>query len=97
MRIKDSPKSNAEGGNKKEGKKKNNKQKTATNVTNKKEKTARQPKEKNSQKRSPSKDAAKVNHRGDIKYVIQSLNDSCINRQHTILIITTKKKIYGTK
>lgn len=60
MRIKDTPKSNAEGVSKKESKRKNNKQKTETNVTKKKEKTTRQVKEKDSPKQSPSKDAFKV-------------------------------------
>lgn len=60
MRIKDSPKSNAEGGNKKESKKKTPKQKTEKNATvtnNKNEKSPALPKgDKESQKRSPAKD-----------------------------------------
>lgn len=59
MRIKDSPKSNVEGGNKKESKKKNSKKKTESNatVTNKNDKTSVLPKvDKEGQKRSPSKD-----------------------------------------
>lgn len=59
MRIKDSPKSNAEGGGKKEGKKKSGKQKTESNgtVTGKSEKVAAVPRtEKEGKKRSPTKD-----------------------------------------
>lgn len=59
VRIKDSPKSNAEGGGKKEGKKKNSKQKTESNktVTSKSEKVAAVPRtEKEGQKRTPTKD-----------------------------------------
>lgn len=61
MRIKDSPKSNAEGSNKKESKKKSSKQKTenTATVTNKNDKTSSVPKgDKEIQKRSPSKDQA---------------------------------------
>jgi hypothetical protein len=62
VRIKDSPKSNAEGSNKKESKKKNNKQKTENNTTvtpKKNEKTAVPSKgEKEGRKRSPAKDEA---------------------------------------
>lgn len=61
MRIKDSPKSNAEGGSKKEGKKKSNKQKTesiGSVITNKNEKTSSAPikTEKENSKLTPAKD-----------------------------------------
>lgn len=59
VRIKDSPKSNAGGGGKKEGKKKSGKQKTDSNktVTGKSEKvTAVSRTEKEGQKRTPTKD-----------------------------------------
>lgn len=68
MRIKDSPKSNAEGSGKKEGKKKSGKQKTESNrtVTSKSEKVAAVPRtEKEGQKRTPTKDDTEkqVTHR----------------------------------
>lgn len=59
VRIKDSPKSNAEGSGKKEGKKKTGKQKTESNktVTTKSEKVAAVLRtDKEAQKRTPTKD-----------------------------------------
>lgn len=57
MRIKDSPKSNAESGSKKESKKKNVRQKAESKVTGKNEKSGPISRtEKEGQKRSPPKD-----------------------------------------
>lgn len=76
MRIKDNPKSNAEGGVKKESKRKTNKQKTVANNTvtsNKNEKAAvNLVKEKEGRKKTPPKDVQE-------KQVNQPLHNAAVS------------------